>query len=231
LLKNISLVSLTNFIIYFGSGIICLAFFVTLFYFNTPKPDYFKYIFWTIFFGLLISINGIFFLNGKFFPIFFLRMIQAGMVIIQSILLGFFFLQILSHSLFKKKLYYTLCICIVIQLLIFITGLINNADNFAFPTPIACLMLAVFSVFYYRDLLIGNKKLVILKSPVFMIVTGIFCWSCISFPIYALVHFVPLKSNYMIFLDRLFTISNIALIVMYLFFIKSYLCLKHPQNL
>jgi hypothetical protein len=218
-----------SFIILFGTGVILLAFIVALWFTKKDKPSFFTYIFWAICIGLLLSVNAItgFFL--KMYPPRTAFIVQGILDVIHSFYLGLFFHKILSGSNYKKAAYAILWIFTGIQILILI-ALINNS-RIAFHTHTAAsLMFVLFSIFYFRSLLGNNSKVVLYKLPVFFIVIGIFSWACISFPIYAFSPIVIQNSKYESLITKVFTLANILLIVMYLFFIKAYWCLKYTQH-
>ena len=119
--------NLYNFIILFGSGIIVIAFFVALAFIKKEKPPYFKYIFTFIILGLLVSTNTILnnldiWIYNKKIPI----VIQDSIIFSQSVMLGLFFIEVLSKSAFAKKIRWLLFLSILIQVSLIIIFLLTN---------------------------------------------------------------------------------------------------------
>jgi hypothetical protein len=69
------------------------------------------------------------------------------------------------------------------------------------------------------------------KSSSFWIVIGVIFSSCIGLPVSSLISFIPKNQEYFNMSSQIFSLFNISLIILYLFIIKSYLCLKHPQTI
>jgi hypothetical protein len=81
----------------------------------------------------------------------------------------------------------------------------------------------IFCIFFYNKLFKNTPHQNILLEPSFWIVTGLIFYSCLSLPFYALnsyirQQFVPVISY------NIFSISNMLIIIMHLFFLKAYLC-------
>ena len=149
--------------------------------------------------------------------------------LLQFVMLGLFYIQVLEKSKWIKKirlLFYS-SIIIAVILVVLQIGLSILID----AKIVVNLFLIIFSVFYFRDLLHTTPTLILVKSSSFWIVLGVFFASCINFPIYSLLPFIAGNEEYRNLRFEIFAVSNISLIVMYLFIIKSYLCLKHPQTL
>lgn len=220
---------LQNFIIYFGTGIILLAFLVALIFHKKEKPIYFRYIFSYIILGLLISANtfannsNIWILNKKI-PL----LIEQLLIILQLLTFGLFFIKILYKSSMIKKLKWLLFLSTLIQSFLLILVLTTNIE--IKPHISSNLFLLIFCLFYLKDLMNNKPTLIIAKSSAFWIVMGIFYSSCIGFPVNSLIPFIPKDQEFINIRLQIFSIANISLIVLYLFIVKSYLCLKHPQN-
>lgn len=207
-----------------------ISFFVALAFMKKEKPEYFKYIFIFIVLGLLISLNSIIIKNYTWYFNSFIRIfIQQLLLLFQSLILGLFFIEILKKSNLIKKIKLFLLISILTQLtLLFIvfstkTEIKSNiASN---------LFLLICCLLYLRELMYNKPTLILVKSSVFWIVIGIFYSSCISLPINSLIPFIKKSNEYSNLRGQIFSITNMSVIILYLFIIKSYLCLKHPQNL
>lgn len=221
---------LSYFIILFGTAVISIAFIIAIIFLKKEKRPHFIYIFLFILLGLLISINTIannnttWLLNKKISIL-----IEQSLFLLQSLLLGLFFIKVLNKSNFIKKAKWLLFFSIIIQISLLIVVLTTNTE--IKPAIISNLILIYFSIFYLKDLMNYKPTLIIVKSSAFWIVMGIFYSSCISLPVNLLIPFISKNQEYQNLRLQIFSISNISLIILYLFIIKSYLCLKHPQNL
>ncbi len=81
----------------------------------------------------------------------------------------------------------------------------------------------IFCIYFYYDLFRKPPYQKIKSEPSFWIITGLFFYSCLSMPFYALNDYLRAEFPATIS-ENLFTISNIMIIIMHLFFIKAYLC-------
>ena len=221
---------LLNFITLFGTCIIVISFFVALFFIKRKKPQYYRYIFLFLFLGILLSSNTIanhasaWLLNRKKSIL-----IEQLLLLFQSLLLGLFFLEILKKSIFAKKIKWLLFLMIFIQfILLFVVHLANVEIR---SNIVSNLILLIFCFFYFRNLMKNEPTLILVRSSAFWIVIGILFSSCIGAPVITLVQFIPKNQEYINLRSQIFSIFNISLIILYLFIIKSYLCLRHPQNL
>jgi len=220
----------SNFIVFFGTGIIGLAWLIGIFYLQKSKPVYYKYIFTFILLGLLISTNTI--VNSNNFLILTkkeLILIQDVLVLFQYSMLGLFFIALLNKSLYLKKIVLLFILSLLIHITLIIVVLSTNTE--IKPSISSTLFLLIFCFFYVRDLMNNKPTLILVRSAAFWIVMGIFFYSCISVPVNSLIPFIPKNPEYIILRSQIFSIYNVSLIVLYIFIIKSYLCLRHPQNL
>lgn len=219
-----------NFIVIFGTVIIVVAFSVAIFFIKREKPKFYKYIFLFIIIGVLISINTIIIHNS---PVRLSknssRLIQEILILLQYLMLSLFFFNILKNSVRYSKIIalYFLGVTVHISLII-ILFFISTTD--IKPVIASSFVTIIYCVLFIKDLLANRPNLILVKSPAFWIATGAFFHSCVSFPVFLLVPFVPKNEEYGILRSQIFSISNMSLIVFYLLIIKSYLCLAHPQN-
>ncbi len=220
---------LHNFIVHFGTGIIFIAFIVAIAFSKKEKPFYFKYILLFIILGFGVSLNTILNLHLKLGRNLIMFAIERALMLFQFFALGLFFSALLKKSIFSRKIKLLFYVSSIIGMILIPIAILANA--FLYTQIATNLVLIIFCVFYFRDLLSTKPTLILIKSSAFWIVTGIFFVCCISFPIYSLQPFIANNQEYKSVSTQIFAISNMALIVMYLFIIKSYLCLKHPQNL
>jgi hypothetical protein len=219
---------LHNAIIFIGTFIIIINLLIAIFFIRKEKPYYYKFLFIFIFVGLLISLNSIINILIKPLGNQILPITERLLLLVQFFLVAKLYKELLKKSLLKKTINNLFYLSILVQITLVSISIFMSVPSYTKIGTNAFLIL--FSVFYYRDLLTNKPKLIILKSSTFWLVTGIFFSFSISFPVYALIPFLSKFPDYNNIKYQLFSISNIALIVMYLFFIKSYLCLKHPQN-
>jgi hypothetical protein len=219
---------LHKFIILFGTGIILISFLVALSYLKKEKPLFFKYIFIFITLGLMVSLNTIIHYYLHLTSLYTVRLIQTLLTSLQLPCIGLFFLNILSNSSLKKSLLYLLFLFTILQLIILLLRIFNYSD---FDNTYICLspLTFIFSLIYFKGLLSGRPNTYISHNAEFWIVVGIFFHCCISFPIYSLYKFIPFQSHKDLRF-AIFSISNISLIILYVFICKSYLCLKHQLS-
>jgi len=155
-------------------------------------------------------------------------LIEQLLIIIQSLMIGLFFTETLYKSSLIKKIKWLLFLSVLIQSSLLILVLITNIE--IKPLISSNLFLLIFCLFYLKDLMKNKPTLIISKSSAFWLVMGIFYSSCIGFPVNSLISFIPKDQEFINSRLEIFSIANMSLIVFYLFIIKSYLCLKHPQN-
>ena len=220
---------LHGFIVALGSIIIVISFITALLFAKKIKPAYFKYVFGFIVFGVLLSVNTIASNNytwryGLKIRIF----IEQFLIFLQYVMFGYFFLNLLKNSVFIKKIKFLFLLSIPILLILIFA--VHVADVEIRPSIIPNLVLLVFCFFYLRDLMNTKPTVVLVKSSAFWLVMGIFFSSCIGFPVSALIPFISRSDQYLNLRLQIFSIYNMSQIIMYLFIIKSYTCLKHPQH-
>ena len=221
---------LHSFIIFLGTAIILICFFTALAFTKKEKPQYYKYIFAFIVLGLLLSVNTIASNNYAWRYALKIRIFfEQILLLFQSLMFSFFFLELLKKSRFVKSIKWLLILSMLIQISLIIIVQIANTE--IRPATVLNLILLVYCYFYLRDLINNKPTLVLVKSSAFWLVMGIFFSSGIGFPISSLIPFISKSQQYSNLRFQIFSIYNMSLIIMYLFIIKSYLCLKHPQNL
>jgi len=209
--------------------IIVISFIIALVFIKKAKPAYFKYIFGFIVFGLLLSGNTIasnnytwrFGLKNRIF-------IEQVLILFQYAMFVLFFWECLKNSVFARKIRWLLLLSTPILFgLILIVHIANVEIR---PSIVPNLVLLLFCFFYLRDLMNNRPTLVIMNSSAFWLVMGIFFSSSIGFPVSSLMPFISKNQEYADLRFQIFSIQNISLIILYLFIIKSYICLKHPQS-
>lgn len=221
---------LHNFFVFFGTGIIVITILIAITFSKRLKPFYYNYIFAYIILGLLLSVNTI--TSNKYawskslmIPI----ILEQLIFLFQSLLLGLFFLEVLKKSRFKKTIRWLLFVLILVQVVIVVVVHSTNTD--IRQAGASSLILLIFCFFYLKDLMGNKPTLILVKSSSFWIVLGILFSSCIGLPVSTLIPFIPKNQEYFNLSSQIFSLFNISLIILYLFIIKSYLCLKHPQTI
>jgi hypothetical protein len=217
------------FIVVLGSIIIAISFITALYFEKKFKPAYYRYIFAFIVFGVLLSVNTIASNNytwryGLKVRIF----IEQFLILLQYVMFCLFFLNLLENSVFLKKIRWLFLLSIPVLLVLIVVVHIGNIE--IRPSIVPNLILLVFCFFYLKDLMKNKPTVVLVQSSAFWLVMGIFFSSCIGFPVSALIPFISKSEQYSNLRFQIFSVQNMSLIIMYLFIIKSYLCLKHPQH-
>jgi len=220
---------LHKFIILLGTGVILITFFIALIFKKKQHADFAKYIFSFVVLGLLISINTIIYYHFHITSLYTLRFIQFLLISIQTLCVGMFFLTILANKPFQKKIRSLVIFFLFLQAIMFVLGVLNYLDFTSVYIAIS-LISFIFSMIYFKDLLNSIPSVSLSHNPPFWIVVGFFLHSCISFPIYSLHRFIPFQTQRDLRF-AVFSLSNISLIILYVFIIKSYLCFKHQPNL
>ncbi len=221
---------LHSFIVLLGTAIILITFFTALAFAKKEKPHYYRYIFAFITLGLLLSVNTI--ASNNYIWRYGLKiriLIEQVLILFQLAMLGLFFLEALKSSKFIKKIKWLLFLSVFIQTGLIIFVQLTNTEIRS--TNVPNLILLIFCSFYLTDIMNNRPTVILVKSSSFWLVMGIFFSACIGFPIGSLIPFVSKAPEYSNLRFQIFSIYNMSLIVMYLFIIKSYVCLKHPQNL
>jgi hypothetical protein len=223
--------NLYYFIIWLGTGIIIAAFIISIFLLKKDKPFYFKFIFAFILLGLSLSMSTIAFHSFRIWESNFkeIILIQQVLLLLQCLMLGLFFIEVLKKSKFKKAVRVLFFLSIFVQITLFSSIIMANIEIRPFIS--SHLFLLLFCFFYFRDLMNTKPTIILVKSSTFWIVMGIFYSSCIGFPVNSLISLIPRDQEYINLRSQVSSLSNFALIILYIFIIKSYLCLKHPQNL
>jgi hypothetical protein len=220
---------LHSFIVALGSIIILISFITALVFAHKTKPAYYKYIFAFIVFGVLLSVNTIASNNYTWrYGLKIRILIEQLLIFLQYVMFGLFFWNLLKNSVFVKKIKWLFLLSIQIMLILILAVHVANVE--VRPSIVPNLVLLVFCFFYLKDLMNNKPTLVLVQSSAFWLVMGILFSSCIGFPVSSLMPFISKNENYANMRFQIFSIQNMSLIIMYLFIIKSYTCLKHPQH-
>ncbi len=143
-------------------------------------------------------------------------------IVIELFLLGLFFLTTLKNNQYSKslKVIYIICLLIVIAIILKDNLKTNNFQ----ATAISNLFFCLCSCIYFYQLFLNEPIVIINKDSTFWIVSGIFFYSTFSLPLYPISAYFKNTGNYSIS-QTLILIINLLVIIMHLFFIKSFLCL------
>jgi len=145
--------------------------------------------------------------------------IQNILLIADFIFWGVFFFRLLRQKIKILQFLFILCLTITILL-----RFINGFDKAGFEIyAITNFGKALFCLFYYIELFKTKPKLILKNEPAFWIVSGLFFYSCVSLPFYAIYEFIHARFPISIS-KNLFSLTNIAIILMHILFIKAYLC-------
>jgi len=221
---------LHSFIVMLGTGIILASFLTALAYAKKAKPHYYRYIFVFIVLGILLSLNTIASNNYTWrYGLKIRILLEQVLIFLKFLILSLYFLETLKKSFFYNRIKWLFYISIpVLFSLVIIVHLANIEIR---PSILPNLIFFIFCIFYLRDLMNNKPTVIIVKSSSFWLTMGIFFSSSIGFPVSSLIPFVSKNYEYADLRFQISSIQNMSLIIMYLFIIKSYQCLKHPQNL
>jgi len=211
---------LNNTVIWVGTGVILISFIIAII---IPKKNksYMKGFFFCPLLSLLVSVNSI---SSRFFLLYTIEknfFIQTILHLCDLLFWTLFFLKISKDKKdFRNiKILFISTLVIAVQLVYF-----NNSDN---PNlhihALSSMCKTIFCIFFYNNLFKNLPKQNILLEPSFWIVTGLFFYSCLSLPFYALNSYIKQQFLPVIY-SNIFSISNMLIIIMHLFFIKAYLC-------
>lgn len=212
--------SLNNTVIWVGTVVIIISLIISVLY---PKKNikYMERFFFVILIALALSINSIF---GSLFFLYNIKLfvfIQSCLDLLDLIFWTFFFLKLLPDK--KNKI--IISIFFITSLLFsFIFFFHNNLDKSNLQILVVFnVCKSVFCILFYHTLFKNLTYQNILSEQAFWIVNGLIFYSSLSLPFYGLNFYIkeqfsPLISN------NIFSISNMLIIIMHLFFIKAYLC-------
>lgn len=211
---------LSNTVIWIGTGVILISLILAIVIPTNNRP-YMKGFFFCPLISLAVSANSI---SSRFF---FLYPIEKNFLI-QNILHLFdllfwvlFFLKIPKIKRDFKKIKILFVSTLTIATLLFY---LNTSDNPNLHIHVLSNMCkTIFCIFFYNNLFKNLPDQNILLEPSFWIIAGLFFYSCLSLPFYALHSYIKQQFISIIY-SNIFSISNMLIIIMHLFFIKAYLC-------
>ena len=217
------MVSLNEAVVCFGTAVIITAFIVSLIY-SKKNKGYMKGFFIVILISLTLSINTIF---NTFFRIYDLKLnyfIQSILLLADLLFWTYFFLKLLDD----KKNNILIKILSAISILFSIWLLYYNSTDKSNLQILVVLNVCktIFCILFYRTLFKNLTSQNILSESAFWIVNGLIFYSSLSLPFYGLNHYIRLQFSTSLS-NNIFSISNMLITIMYLFFIKAYLCKIH----
>ena len=203
-----------------GTGVILFNF-IFASVLSKSQNSILKVFFICILIALLESVNSIF---GIFLPTYihtFCFPIQNILFLLDSFFWAFFFLKVLKDEKSQKNLKILFGITFTISAYLLYSNNITQVSTQVLAVINICK--TIFCILYYRNLfkMISSQNL--LRDPIFWIVTGVLLYSCISLPIYCLNNYIRLQFPLLI-ARNIFSISNMFIIIMNIFFIKAFLC-------
>lgn len=211
---------MNNAVIWIGTGIIFISFITALLIPQSTK-SYMKGFFLCPLMALLVSLNSI---CGSLFLMYSINLfflIQSFLFLLDLLFWSKFFLTILNHksdAVLIKIL--TATVFLIAFYLLFVSKV--NKQNLH-TVALSTICKTIFCVIYYSRLFKYLFYQNILSEPSFWIVTGVILYSCLSLPFYGLNSYIKLQFPQNIS-SSIFSISNILIIIMHLFFAKAYIC-------
>lgn len=171
--------------------------------------------------ALLVSANSIcsaiLFLYAKEINFFIQSFLQLCDLLFWTIFFSRIFIK--GKEIRKIKFLFLCTMIITIYLLYFNRTGTSNLHIHALSN----LCKTIFCISFYNRLFKTPPDQNLLLEPSFWIVTGLIFYSCLSVPFYALNDYI--KQNFVEIISyNIFSISNMLIIIMHLFFIKAYLC-------
>ena len=207
-------------VIWIGTVVILISFIMAIII-PINKRTYMKGFYIYSLIALLTSFNtilGSLFLlyNSKLFYI-----IQSTLNLCNLAFWTFFFLALL-----KDRIYSTIIYILFISTFLLAVSLLNlsyiNKPNLQIRALINMCQ-TIYCIIFYHKLFKNITYQNILLEPSFWIVAGLIFFSCLSLPFYALNSYI--KQEFPLIISaNIFSISNMLIIIMHLFFIKAYLC-------
>lgn len=212
--------------IWIGSVEIIVSFIIS-FMFSKNNKDYMKGFSFVILISLLLSINTI---CGRFFFLYDVDLyffIQSVLNLLDLFFWTLFFLRLLNDK--KNSRIIKILSTFTLSLAIYILYYNRTSSTSSANLHIIVLLnicKTIFCIYFYHNLFKKLSTQNILSEPSFWIVNGLIFYSCLSLPFYGLNNYIKLQFSISIS-NNIFSISNMLIIIMYLFFIKAYLCKTH----
>lgn len=211
--------TLNDTVIWIGTGVILVSFIISIF--SKNDKTYMHGFFFCILIALLVSINTICCKFVFLYDIEICFFIQSILILLDLTFWTLFFLKLLNDI--KKHKIIKILFIITLSLALYILNYNSTGKSNLHVAALLNICKTIFCILFYHNLFkkISNQN--ILLEPSFWIVNGLIFYSCLSIPLYGLNSYIKLQFSPLIYYNIL-SISNMLIIIMYLFFIKAYLC-------
>ena len=207
-------------VIWIGTAVILISFVMAILI-PVYKSTYMKGFYFYSLIALLTSINTIL---GSLFLLYSSKLfyiIQSILSLSNLVFWTLFFLILLKDRIYSRIIYF-LFICTLLLAVYLLNMSYINKPNLQIRALINMCQ-TIYCIFFYHNLFKNITYQNILLEPSFWIVAGLIFFSCLSLPIYALNSYI--KQEFPLIISaNIFSISNMLIIIMHLFFIKAYLC-------
>lgn len=218
--------SLKSIVILSGTGIIIISFILSL-YIRKFQISYLRWFYICPLLAIFSSINSIY---GLFFSTYFVGLmftVQSFIIIFDFLFWYAFFNRIFDNRRGTKglKILLLTTLVLVAYLIFFSRAGRQNLHVIALTAVSKAIFCLLFFHSLIRNLIYEN----ITREPAFWIATGLFFYTSLSLPFYGLhsyirIHFSSTVSS------NIFSISNMLIIIMHVFFIKAYTCIIHQRK-
>lgn len=199
-----------------------------LFYSRLNERHYFKFFYIQPLISLFLSFNTILNRIYNLYSDKTSYLLQSLLIALDFLFWAIFFIKILEQPLNKKSIKTFFVAAIVISLLSYSFNDLSKSNLHS--VAIFNIFKSIFCILYYHQLFKNSPVENLRQEPLFWIITGLFFYSCVSIPFYALNDYLR-HNTPTIINTNIFAISNILIIIMHAFFIKAYLCqIRHIKG-
>lgn len=207
-------------VVIIGTGVILFAFVIAILY-AKYHDNYMKKLFFIIMISLLLSANTFFGVYLVYYSTQIRFSIQTILLLLDLVFWSLFFLDLLDDLKSRKIIRLFFIVTFTLSIFILYNNHLNQPNLHVTAVLNTCK--SIFCIFYFHTLFKKITKINILKDPSFWVVGGLIFYSTLSLPFYGLNSYIKYQIPPLISINIL-AVSNILIIVMYLFFIKAYLC-------
>lgn len=218
--KNFKMTTLNLTVIWIGTVVILISFVMAILI-PVYKRTYMKGFYFFCLISLSLSINTI---CGRYYILYNIKLfyfIQSVLTISTFIFWTLFFYKLIKDNFLKRIIHILFISTFSFLFYLIYFNTINKANLQILALINICL--TIYCVLFYHYLFKNITFQNILLEPTFWIVAGLIFYSSISLPFYALNNYI--KQEFPLVISaNIFSISNMLIIIMHLFFIKAYLC-------
>lgn len=215
-------------VIVIGTTIVLISFLLSYKYTrNKSIPFYLKYFFIYTFFVLILSLSSVLYSFNRSYPLHIAISIQDTFLVVDLIFWGYFFYSLKELNFKKIRIFILLILFIVLTLSVLVN--IDKAFK-SFAIGITNFGKCSFCLVYFFKLFNVPPTVILKEDPVFWIIIGLFSYTAVTIPIYITETILMNIKEMNSIRVMLFTFTNIAVIIMHLFFIKSYLCIANINS-